>query len=397
MGGHGQLSVYETLKNVFKVIYAPRKAFSEIAQNPKYIGPILVMILFTLANSGYVYTIVSKTYIEQTVPAADQLDKWTESHSLWTVAPNGSVKEDFADYINGTYYGNRSIEFSIVNNTHIWMQLNDTGSINCSGPDGYNKLYLRIKWTSPEEKPENVTVYLFSVTPSDYFRYNLADEFSNATSNVWNNLTIPLATENWLNNSAAANWGNITGLKLEFAWLNNSNITVLVDGLFFGGFFKSQMENAATYMLNYSIVYIMEFTVRWVLLGGLLYVLIKVLGAKTVWKPLLILAGFALITMFIQTIITVAVSATLPSLYYPLIFLGGVNGEGENAYNKILEDTSLVSQITEYVQIVMVFWTIALCAIVIRQLTEFSWSKSALIAMAAYFATIIAEGFLFGF
>jgi hypothetical protein len=396
MGEHGQLSVYETLKNVFKVLYAPRKAFSEIAQNPKYIGPILVMILFTLANSGYVYTIVSKTYIEQTVPTADQLDKWTESSSLWTVAPNGTVKDDFADHINGTYYGNRSIEFSIANNTHIWMQLNDIGSINCSGPDGYSKLYFRIKWTSPEVKPENATVYLFSVTSTDYFRYNLAEEFSNATSNVWNNLTIPLATENWLN-SANANWANITGLKLEFAWLNNSNITVLVDGLFFGGFFKSQIENAATYMLNYSIVYIMEFTVRWVLLGGLLYVLIKILGAKTVWKPLLILAGFALITMFIQTIITVAVSASLPSLYYPLGFLGGVKGEGENAYNKILEDTSLVSQITEYVQIVMVFWTIALCAIAIRQLTEFSWSKSALIAMAAYFATILAESFLFGF
>jgi hypothetical protein len=45
----------------------------------------------------------------------------------------------------------------------------------------------------------------------------------------------------------------------------------------------------------------------------------------------------------------------------------------------------------------MVFWTIALCAIAIRQLTEFSWSKSALIAMAAYFATILAESFLFGF
>lgn len=391
------MSIGETVKNIFKAIYAPRKAFNEIAKNPKYIGPVLVMVLFILANMGYVYAIVSKTYLEQTMPTAEQLDKWTENSTLWTGASNVTIKDNFVDYINGTYYGNRSIEFSIVNNMHIWMQLNDTGSINCSGPDGYKSLYLRIKWTSPEANPEKVTIYLFSVTSSDYFRYDLTDEFSNSTSNVWNNLTIPLATENWLNNSANADWGNITGLKLEFAWPNNSNITLLVDGLFFGGFFKSQVGNAAIYMFNYAIVYAMQFTVRWVFLGGLLYIMIKVFGAKTVWRPLLILIGFALITMFVQAVITVALFSTLPTLYYPLEYLGGVNGESENAYSKITEKTLLVSQITGYIQIAIIFWTIALCAIAIRQLTEFSWSKSFLVAMVAYFVTVLVESFLFGF
>ena len=395
MGEHEQLSTYGTLKNIFKVIYAPQKAFKEIIQNPKYIGPILIMILFAAANIGYVYTIVSKTYVEQTLPTAEQLDRWTENSTLWTGAPGVISRNNYSDYIEGAYYGNKSMEFSIVNSNQIWMQLNDMGSINCSGPDGYNKLYLRIKWTSPEVNPENATIYLFSTT-LDYFYYNLTEKFHSSARNIWNNLTIQLESPIW-NNSANANWGNITGLKLEFAWLKNSNITLLVDGLFFGGIFKSQAENATSYMLNYSIVSFMQFTIRWVFLGGLLYIMTKAFKAKTVWRPLLILVGFALITMFVQAVINVAAFSTLPTLYYPLEFLGGVKGETENAYNKIMEKTFLVSQISGYIQIAIIFWTIALCAIATRLLTEFSWSKSFLVATVAYFVTTLAQSFLLGF
>lgn len=391
------MPIIETLKHIFKVIYAPHKAFNEIVQNPKYIGPLLIMIFFILVNMGYVYTIASKTYVEQTLPTAGQRDIWTENMTLWTSDSNATIKENFVDYINGTYYGNRSIEFSIVNSMQIWAQLTDIGSINCSNSDGYKNLYLRIKWTSPQDKPENATIYLFSATPPDYFRYNLTNEFSNSAVNVWNKLTISLATESWLNSSTDANWENITGLKLEFTWLNNSNITMLVDGLFFGGIFKSETDNVASYMVNYSIVSVMQFTVRWVLLGGLLYIMTKFFGAEIVWRPLLILVGFALITMFIRAIMSVVVFSTLPTLYYRLEFLGGVKGESENAYNIIIEKTLLVSQINGYIQIAIIFWTIALCAIVTRLITQFSWSKSSLIAMVGYFVTLIAEIFLFGF
>lgn len=395
MGEPEQLSMYGMLKNIFKVIYAPRKAFNEIAQNPKYIGPILIMVLFTVANMGFMYTLVSMTYAEQTLPTPEQLDRWTKNSTLWTGALGVAVKDNFVDYINGTYYGNRSIEFSIVNSKQISMQLNDIGSINCSGQDGYRDLYLRIKRTSPEDIPENVTIYLFSAAPSDYFYYNLTEKFSNSARNVWNNLTIQLESPIW-NNSANANWGNITGLKLEFGWLNNSNITLLVDGLFFGGIFKSPVENVVNYMINFSIVSVMQFVIKWVFLGGLLYIMTKAFKAKTVWRPLLILVGFALITMFVQAIINTAVFSTLPTLYYRLDLLGGVNGESENAYNEILNKTWLVSQINGYIQIAVHFWTIALCAIATRLLAEFSWSKSVLIATVAYFVTIMAQSFILG-
>jgi hypothetical protein len=385
----------ETLKNIFKVIYAPRKAFNEILQNPKYIGPIVIMILFTIANMGSISIIISKSYAEQTLPTFEQLDIWTENATLWTRTPGVNITENFVDYINGTYYGNRSIEFSILNSPQISMQLDNIGPINCSGSDGYKSLYVRIKRISPSDAPENVTIYLFSANSSDYFYYNLTAQFLNSTLNVWNNLTIQLDSPIW-NNSGNANWGDIRGLKLEFGWLNDSNITLLVDGLFFGGFFKSPVENVVSYMTSFLIFSVLQFVTRWVFVGGLLYIMVKAFRGKIVWRPLIILIGFALITMLVQAIIAVATYSTLPTLYYRFEYLGGVKAESETAYNEILNDVWLVSQINDYVQIAVHFWTIALCAIATRLLTGFSWSKTVLIAAVAYFAAVLAQSFLLG-
>jgi hypothetical protein len=64
---------------IFKVIYAPHKAFKEIAQNPRYIGPILIMILFIAANVAAAYAFLAKTYVEATVPSSENKDLWTET------------------------------------------------------------------------------------------------------------------------------------------------------------------------------------------------------------------------------------------------------------------------------------------------------------------------------
>jgi hypothetical protein len=140
----------------------------------------------------------------------------------------------------------------------------------------------------------------------------------------------------------------------------------------------------------------MQFTIKWVLLSGILYIMSKAFGAKTVWKPLLVLVGFALITLFVQTIINAATYATSPTLYYPLELIGGVSGESDIAYNKILEETWLVSQVTSYVQIAVWVWTIALCAVALRLLVEFSWAKSFLVSTVAYFVGMLVESFILG-
>lgn len=378
---------------IFKVVYSPFKAFKEIIQNPKYIGPILIMILFIVANVGFVYVAISKTYVEQTLPSASQLDEWTENSTLWV--SNANITES-DDCISGVYYGNKSIEFSVVNDTQIWMQLNNTEPINCSGTEGYKNMSFRIKLICPTTtKLRNASLFLYS-SLADCFYYNLTKHFTPLNSTIWKNLKIPTGpeSESWRKVTTEADWGNITRLKFEFAWLENTNITVRLDGLFFRGVFRSELENASSYVLTFSLYAFMQFTIEWVILSGIIYILVKAFGSKTVWRPLLIVVGFALITLFIQTVINTAAYTTLRTLYYPLEYFSGVEGEGETFYNKILEETWLVSMVSNYVQIAVSIWTIALCAIAVRLLAEFSWTKSIIVSTVAYFVSMLAESFL---
>jgi len=384
------------LKEILKVLYAPQKAFKEIIQNPKIFGPIVVMMLFIVAYIGANYIILTKTYAEQTLPTSTQKDIWTENANYWSVV-GGSSKENSLDYVTGDIhglYGNKSIEFSVKNSTAIAMQLENIGSINCSNSDGYTKLYFRVKWISPENKPENAAIYLYSGDSSKYFYHGLAEEISNYTVNIWNNLTVSLADERWSSNGTA-NWENITGLKIELLWTEKSNITVLVDGLFFGGVFKPT-ENMIAAVSQFAIIGFMQFVFRWVLLAGIIYVMTRAFRANTVWRMIIILIGFTLITMFIQTVINAVAFSTLPNLKYSFEYLGGVAGEREAAYQKIVEEAWLVNQIYSYVQAAVIVWTVALCALAVRSVAEFPLSKSLLVAVVAYFAATTIEGFLIG-
>ncbi|MEM3703988.1 MAG: hypothetical protein QXX79_06210 [Candidatus Bathyarchaeia archaeon] len=379
---------------IFKVIYAPHKAFKEIIQNPRYIGPVAVMILFVAANVASTYSLLVRTYVEETFPTPK--DEWTENSSLWRAIDGASPTENYTDYVEGNIYGNRSIEFTVKSSTELSMQLDNIGPIKCSSQDGYSKLYLRMKWISPSASPKNVSVYLYSVTLSNYFHRDLTEKFSNATVNVWNNITMTLADEKW-SRVNAADWAKITGLKLVLTWPEKSDITVLVDGLFFGGVYKSYAENVTAYLANYAAISFMQFVVRWVLLGGIIYIMGKAFKANILWRVTLILVGFALITMFIQALINTATfSTTLPALKYTFEYVGGVKGESETAYSKILEETWLVNQIYNYVQVAIIIWTIALCAIAVRLTAEFSWAKSFLITTAAYFTATTVESLLIG-
>lgn len=373
---------------IFKVIYAPREAFKEISQNPRYLGPILIMILFIAANTGAAYVLATKTYVEVTAPPPEKKDLWTEDKAFWQPLEGARCTENFTDYIAGAYYGNRSIEFSVEQSGKIAMELRNIEGVNCS-QGGYRRLYLRIKWTNPNGPPKNAFIYIYSGSTSSY--RSIIGELANASVNVWNNLTISLAGAEWLGN---VNWGNITGLGLELVWSQTSDIRVLVDGLFFGGVYKPYLEVAPAYPALYGANSFMQFTLRWFLLGLMIYVLTKVFRAKTVWRVVLVLAGFTLITMFVQAVISAAAFSMMPTLRYPLEYVGGVKGEAERAYNQILEEAWLINRVYSAVQMAIIVWTVMLCTIAIRLTTEFSWTTSFLVAFVAYFAALFIESFL---
>ena len=392
--------------NIFKVVYAPQKAFKEIAQNPRYIGPILIMILFIAGNTAVIYTLMSKTYFEQTMPYGDseKKDEWTENATLWTTTkmPEIAITENDADYVNSTsriipvyftiFHGNKSIQFSINESATIWMQLDNIGPIDCS-ESGYNSTSLRIKSLSPNENATSATIRLYS-TETDYFSYDFTSklDFTNAQ---WNNVTLPLRTQEWQSSgNGNANWSNINALKLEFTWSTPKNITLLVDGLFFHGTFSSLSTHISEYLFSYSTSAFMQFTINWVVLGGLIYIMSKAFRGRTVWKISLIMAGFALITLFVQSLIYLAIFSNSPTIYYRLEMLGKVAGESEKAYDNLVAGTWIFSAIYQYASIAISIWTVVLCAIATRVANEFSWSKSALIAVVAYYVTAIVMNFL---
>jgi hypothetical protein len=386
------------VSEVLKVLYAPRKALKEVIQNPRYVGTLFVLVLFVAANVGSQYFISSKSYTERILPNGTLLDEWTENATLWT---SNVVPVPSGDFINGTHYGNQSLEFSVTNASQVWMQLNDIGNINCSAAGDYNVSSFRVKWTSPiDNPPVNMTVQMLSAGTSDYFYSTFMGDSFNVTYDVWNNLTIPLgplATPEWSNSGPSADWGNITGLKLEFIWPTSSNITLRLDSIIFHGVFRSFLESEGMgYLLSDGLFYVMQFAFMWIVFGGLVYLLIKLLSGKPVWRTVLVVVAFVLMIMFVQALVNAVAYATLPNLYYPLDYLGGVQGEGVAAVNTLASQTWLVSEVTTAMQIITLIWTIGLAAIAVRLLAEFSWIKSGLVAMVAYLVTLIIIGFIFG-
>ena len=70
------------LEDIAKVVYAPASAFKKIIENPKYLGAIIILLLFIGLQMGYDYTQFSKTYTENTSPAIGQLSAIPTQQSI---------------------------------------------------------------------------------------------------------------------------------------------------------------------------------------------------------------------------------------------------------------------------------------------------------------------------
>jgi hypothetical protein len=408
-------------KDILRVFYAPHKVFKDVIQNPKYWGPFILLLIFVLAQVGSSYVVASRSYIEQTMPVGDKGDVWTENAALWQAGPSVSIRNNTADFINSTlYYGSTSIEFAASNASNVWMELNSLdGAVNC-GADGFKNVSLRVKLLAPDVKPENVSIYLYSLSGSNFY-YDLTQTFSSSDVNVWNNITLTVGSGDWLS-SDNPSWENITGLKMEFTWPSNSSITLRIDGLFFRGKFQDPFERyGSSYIATSALNAITPFLFEWLLLTGLMYLLIKGLKGNVVWRPLMVAVGFALVTLVIQALILAVVYTSLPSLFYPLEVLAGTPGEFEVAYQVILDKIAFVTLVGGIIQLAMLSWTIVLGTFITRAITSnkkiaeqlsmgktatdttisgevtgFSWMKSLIVSGASLFLTTIILGLILG-
>ena len=416
-------------KDILRVLYAPHKVFKDIVQKAGYVGPFLLLIIFVVAQIGSSYVTGSRLYVEQTLPAGLEADVWTENATMWQANPDVAISKNTVDFINGTqaivgfpdYYGNSSIEFAVSNSSMLQMALGDFGSQVDCGANGFKEVFFRVKIVTPDAKPENVTLILYSLSDSNLFYYDLTGAFSNSVVNVWSNISVPVGSGDWLS-SGNPSWENITSLKLDFAWSSDSDIDLRLDGLFFRGMFKNQIElvgGAVAYLANSALSGFAPFLFEWLLLTGLMYLLIKWLKGNVVWKPLMVAVGCALVTIVIQAIIVAAVYTTLADLHYPLEILSYVSGEFEMARDILLNQLATVNLVGNILQGVAWVWFIALGAFITRaitgdkkiaehvrmgkapsdaavtgEVTEFSWMKCLLVSGASLFLTIILLDFL---
>jgi hypothetical protein len=382
------------VKDILRVLYEPHKVFKDIIKDPSYLGPMILLIIFVLAQIAGSYVVASRSYVEQTMPTGDLGDDWTTNFQDWTSTPGVNISNNTVDFINSSlYYGPSSIEFEGSNLDLIVMELASFGdSVNC-GPEGFSNVSLRLKIISPDYNPTSARMTLYSLDDSS-FVYDLSDEIENDLGE-WTNLTLPVGFGDWTSSGNEAVWENITGIKLEFSWSINSTINILVDGLFFRGDFRGPIELfGISYFASTAINAVAPFLFQWLLLTGFMYLLIKALKKEALWRTLMVTVGYSLIMLVIQGIFLVVVYSYLPDVFYSLEVLAGTPGEFEVAYQVILDKISFVSNIGTAIQLVIYGWIIGLGVFITRAITELGWMKSLLVSGASLLLTIIILGFL---
>ncbi len=333
------------------------------------------------------------------------MDTWTENATLWMAGPNVTITENHLDFINASaYYNNTSIEFLTSNSSSIQMALTKLDdSVNC-GANGFKNMSFRAKIVTPDSKPVNITLYLYS-SDTDYFANDLTSYFSNETTGAWNNLTLPVGSGSWIS-IGSPSWNNITSLKLDFSWNNESNIDLRIDGLFFRGIYETPLVvYGSYYLLSSAGGALAHFFFQWLVLTALMFMLIKGLKGNVVWKPLLICVGVASIIFVIQSVILAVAYSTLPNLYYPIEALAGVPGEYDVAYQAIVNLVSTVTLIAGVLQIIILAWNVGLGTFITREVSSvppqtldesmpivaqpLSWSKCLLVSVTSVVVTLV--------
>lgn len=374
--------------------------FKQIVQNPKYLGAIIVLLLFVAAQTAFYYNYYSKANVEQTTPTITTIGAWTNNTTLWQANSGVAISSNYDDFFNSTsnVYGNSSLQFDASDSNSVSMTLSGIDQVNC-GPMGYPNMSMRIKLVQPQAIPEKVTLTLYSLGEGNYFQYDVTSDFSSSTTDVWNNFTIPVGSGNW-QSAGDAKWENITTLKLDFTFSSNSDITVRVAGLFFRGIYLNPIEAGSTGFLIFALQQgFMTFLFEWLVFTALLYIFIKVFKGSVVWKTLFIAVGFALIVLLIQTLVNIAATTTLPQVFYPAesANLANIAGDAQAINNVIAAQMSTFSTVYSAMLLATYVWTTALGVFIIRSLLpEFNWSKSIMVSSASLVGTIILLGLLLG-
>lgn len=365
-------------KSVLRVIYSPMKAFKEIAKKPSIKGPILILLLTLPFVIVIQYSSTSKFFLETPMP---ENDLWTEeSHTSQSFSWNSSneILYDSDDQISGNY----SIFTTLFNESQIWLKLAEVGSINCSINE-YNRLTFGIKVTN--QKPSTTLLQLLS-GDGDEGGFELDISPLIETIDEWTNITVDLATDEWVKTNSIASWANINGLGYRLIWANSYNLTVKIDGLFFGKYESS----AASYGVDLQFISILrssiDFLVEWLILSGIVLLILRSFSSWVgTFKDLMYYIGHVYSASIVYLGAIALMSLFLPSLYIPANITF-------QEYVQIYQ-TSWGAPIS-YITLAYYGWATILCAISLKELVEMSWSKAILAGFGAFIMSVLFSSFL---
>ncbi len=422
------------LNDLAQVLYAPQKAFKKIIENPKYLGAVIVLILFIGIQVGYEYSQFSKVYTEQTNPTIDQLSTYTNA-TLWSAASNVAVTNNFDDYFNYTVYvasfgapptnplgyyslfGNSSLQLSANNTNTLTAAIGNAFNVD-STPNGFQNLTMIVKQTSPTTAPQNATLTLYSLNDTSYYTLDITPQLSNAsTLGQWNNLTFALGPNapGWTE-TGTPTWQNITSLKLDITYSANSNVSVQIGGLFFHGQYLTPLQyNSTGLLLEFLQLFGMQFLISWLLITGVIWALCKAFKGAITWKPMFVAVGVALIVLVIRAIVDIAATAIVPTiyysydvvlgarfdpfgvLYYPLEATGTLFAQSQTLIAGINAATATFRSIVSGMAVISYVWLAAVLTFAIGAAKpEFGLSKRILISGVSVAVTFVVLLFFIG-
>ena len=425
------------IKDILGVIYAPHKAFKKIADNPKYLAVAIIILLFMSLQAVYYYSYYSKINYEQTLPPAGQLNSFTTTNATQWVTTHGvTVAKNSQDFINQTFYGNNSLQFTGYVSS-LSIALEQFGYTADCGLDGFTSLNMNIKQVSPNGAPQSGIVTLYTANgTSNYFALDITLMLKNNLGS-WNNLTIPVGTSEW-QVTGSPDWTEITGLKLSVTYQTTSELDILLQGVFFRGQYLTQINalGSGTFLgiAVYSIF--MQVAFQWIILAVVSYVLLKILKANNVvWKTLIVAIGYTLIAVVIISVLLILSSFTLPaincpydlpysSMAYPDAIINSASPMSQIAYEAITAATITFARLTTSINVFMyilqiIFVTFAVKAVsgsayiksivqtvsddttttetVNANITELSYIKCIIIAVITVISTMLLLAILSGF
>jgi len=407
------------LNDIVQVIYSPKKAFKKILAEPKYLGVILIFILFVGLQIGYEYAQFSKVQVETTSPAPGMMQE-NNNATNWVSGDNVILTNNFDDYYNNSVYvasffasyslfGNNSLQVEANDTDTVTLALSNTSNVDCTA-NGFQNLSLTMKLVEPQHVPSNAILTLYSINDNDFYTYDFTSALQNANAvNQWGNLTIPLGPEadGWTE-TGIPSWQNITSLTLQLTYADSQDITIHIGALFFRGqYIHLLQDNLFDFLGTFTIEFTMQFLVTWLVLTAMIWLILKGLKRPVTWKPIFVAAGFAMVVMVIRALVNLVVATTLSPMYYPFDAAYGVVynifgalsypptvvlpvAESAAAINSITTSMTVFNAILTAMFIVSYVWLAALVAVVVKEAKpEFSTFKAIIVGGASVVATIL--------